>query len=122
AELGHPLELDVPDLESAESPLGTATNHLGFHKQLTELAANAPVVKSADARVSELEWQRGKAVLAMASAEIRAPVAGTVARRAVQPGSQVEPGQTLLVIEPATATAMKKPAVESVGKTREIEK
>ena len=80
------------------------------------LAAEAPSVRLAAAHVGQIEQQVRQAESALAQTEIRAPVAGIVSSRAVNPGNRVEPGQTLLVISSAESSAAPKPAVESIGK------
>jgi multidrug resistance efflux pump len=115
AALGYPLALDTAQTANDENPLASSKDKQSFHEQLVHLAAEAPSVRLAAAHVSQVEQQVRQAEVALAQAEIRAPVAGIVSSRAVNPGDLVEPGQTLLVIRSAESSAAPKPAVESVG-------
>jgi multidrug resistance efflux pump len=116
AELGYPLELNPAKAIGEENPLGSSKEK-NFHEQLAQLASEAPSVRLAAAHVAQVEQQVRQAETALAQVEIRAPVAGIVSSRAVNPGNLVEPGQILLVIQAAGSSAASKPAVESVGKT-----
>ena len=117
-ELGYPLELDIARAASDENPLARQGERKSFHEQLEQLAAQAPSVRLAAAHLGQVEQQVRQAELALAHTEIRAPVAGIVTSRLVNPGNLVEPGQTLLVIRSAGSAAASKPAVESVGKAK----
>jgi membrane fusion protein (multidrug efflux system) len=121
AELGYPLELDATKAMGEENPLGSTKDKKSFHEQLAQLATDAPTVRLAAAHVAQVEQQVRQAEIALAQVEIRAPVAGIVSSRAVNPGNLVEPGQTLFIIRTASESAetkpgTSKPAVESVGK------
>jgi len=89
------LETAQSAVAAALAALAAARERLAANRVLTDgikLEAQ-PAVLAAAARVREA-W------LAAARAEIPAPVAGTVARRAVQVGQRVAPGARLMAVVP----------------------
>ena len=81
--------------DAARASLAAAREQLAAHRVLTDKVTleEQPSVKLAAAKLREA-W------LALARTEIPAPVAGTVARRAVQVGQRVAPGTRLMSVVP----------------------
>jgi RND family efflux transporter MFP subunit len=77
----------------------------------------APLVQLEAARTAHTQAQaQARAVQAdLAYAEVRAPFAGLIARRMVDPGDQAAPGQPLLVVEDRTAREIVVAVPEEVG-------
>ncbi|HXZ52327.1 MAG TPA: HlyD family efflux transporter periplasmic adaptor subunit [Burkholderiales bacterium] len=81
--------------DAARASLAAAREQLAAHRVLTDKVTleEQPAVKLAAAKLREA-W------LALARTEVPAPVAGTVARRAVQVGQRVAPGTRLMSVVP----------------------
>lgn len=62
------------------------------------LEASRAAVSAAEARVELAEAELAEADLQLAYTEIKAPVAGRIGRRNVEPGNRVTPGQALLAL------------------------
>jgi membrane fusion protein, multidrug efflux system len=89
------LETAQSAVAAAAAALAASRERLAANRVLTDgvRLENQPSVLAAAARVREA-W------LAAARTEIPAPVAGTVARRAVQVGQRVAPGARLMAVVP----------------------
>ena len=92
---GEEIEHARTGVLAAEAALATARDQLLSNNALTDRTTveNHPNVKRAAARVEET-------YLAVQRATISAPVTGQVAKRSVQVGARVAPGQPLLAIVP----------------------
>ena len=90
-ELSHARE----DLAAAEAALATARGNLSRNRALVDATTvrDQPQVKAAAAQVRS-------AYLAMQRGGIVAPVSGYVAKRSVQLGQRVQPGQPLMTVIP----------------------
>jgi membrane fusion protein (multidrug efflux system) len=90
-ELSHARE----DLAAAEAALATARGNLSRNRALVDATTvrDQPQVKAAAAQVRS-------AYLAMQRGGIVAPVGGYVAKRSVQLGQRVQPGQPLMTVIP----------------------
>ncbi|GAB1595846.1 efflux RND transporter periplasmic adaptor subunit [Lysobacter claricitrinus] len=90
-ELAHARD----DLASAEAALATSRGNLSRNRALVDATTvqNQPQVQAAAAQVRS-------AFLAMQRGAIVAPVTGYVAKRSVQLGQRVQPGQTLMTVIP----------------------
>jgi membrane fusion protein (multidrug efflux system) len=67
----------------------------------SQVAAGAAALKGADARLAAAAAAVGTAETQLSYTVITAPIAGVVARRRVEPGELVQPGQALLSIVPS---------------------
>ncbi|AXK71988.1 HlyD family efflux transporter periplasmic adaptor subunit [Lysobacter sp. TY2-98] len=90
-ELAHARD----DLASAEAALATSRGNLSRNRALVDATTvqNQPQVQAAAAQVRS-------AYLALQRGAIVAPVTGYVAKRSVQLGQRVQPGQTLMTVIP----------------------
>ncbi len=68
----------------------------------SQIAASAAALKGADARLAAADAAAGTAETQVGYTVITAPISGIVARRRVEPGELVQPGQALLSIVPST--------------------
>lgn len=68
----------------------------------SQVAAGAAALKGADARLAAAAAAVGTAETQLGYTVITAPIAGVVARRRVEPGELVQPGQALLSIVPSS--------------------
>jgi HlyD family secretion protein len=80
-------------------------------RQAAEVQAASHQPTGSDARVARSNVAAARAALAVAEAKLayttlRAPVAGTVLTRTVEPGDTVQPGKLLLTLAPAGATEL----------------
>src|SRR5262249_45278108 len=69
-----------------------------FNMTLDELVKRAPATRLGRAKVDQAEKDLELAGLLLSYTEIRAPIAGTIAKRAVNPSDNVQPRQNLLAV------------------------
>ena len=82
-----------PGVQAAQARVRQAQAALGGRDYSPDQPNDHPVVVRAQKELEEAELQ-------LQYTEVRAPIAGFVSRRAVNPGTHVEPGQNLLAIRP----------------------
>jgi RND family efflux transporter MFP subunit len=117
ANLGHALEGAHSQVEAARASAGQARQEFQRMQQLFDSASLAPndfaKFKAADEAAQQqlLQAQAAEAVAAknLRDARLEAPIAGYVARRLVEPGATVAPGQ------PAFEIARMDPVEVNVG-------
>jgi RND family efflux transporter MFP subunit len=87
-------------LAAAESALGAASAHERRIRELSATRAATPAeLEMAEAQRAQAEAAVAAARANLAHAEIRAPFAGTVQARRVEPGDLVGPGQPIVELE-----------------------
>lgn len=114
------LTVERASLTAAQQQAAAALDQAAATLRRTErLYADsaAPLVQLETARTAHAQAQaQARAVQAdLAYAEVRAPFAGVVATRMVDPGDQAAPGQPLLVIEDRTAREVVVTVPDEVG-------
>ncbi len=82
-----------PGVQAAQAHVRQALAPLGGHDYSPGQPCDHPLVVRAQKELEQAE-------LDLKYTEIRAPIAGYVSRRAVNPGTHVQPGQTLLAVRP----------------------
>ena len=82
-----------PAVQAAQAHVRQALAALGGHEYTPGQPCDHPAVVQAEKELEEAELQ-------LNYAEIRAPIAGFVSRRTVNPGTHVQPGQPLLALRP----------------------
>ena len=114
------LTVERASLTAAQQQAAAALDQAAATLRRTErLYADsaAPLVQLEAARTAHAQAQaQARAVQAdLAYAEVRAPFAGVVATRMVDPGDQAAPGQPLLVVEDRTAREIVVTVPDEVG-------